>query len=178
MFKSLGSNSKISDWARFYNPLEIEIGNNCRIDDFCMLSGGKGITIGDYVHIACGTYLFGGGGIIIEDFVGISTHVNIWSQSDDFSGRSMFCPQIPRKFKPYLKEAPVVIRKQALIGSGVTILPDVIIGEGCIIGAHSLITKSTSPWSLYAGTPARKIHNVSMDMLKLREEFLEAQYVG
>jgi galactoside O-acetyltransferase len=176
-FKQVGKGCKISDWARFYNPHVIEFGNNTRIDDFCMLSGGEGIKIGDYVHIACGTYLYGGGGIIIEDFVGISTHVNIWSQSDDFTGHSMFCPQIPEKYKPRLRKAQVIFRKQVLVGCGVSILPGVTLGEGSIIGAHSLVTKDTLPWSIYAGVPAKKIDNVSQDMLKLREQFLE-EYDG
>jgi len=172
-FKWIGKDCRISDRAVFYSPEKITFGNGVRIDDFCVISGGEGITIGDHVHIACGTYLFGGGGIIIEDFVGISTHVNIWSQSDDFTGHSMFCPQIPEKYKPLLKKAQVIFRKQVLIGCGVSILPGVILGEGSIVGAHSLVTKDTLPWSLYAGVPARKIDNVSQDMLKFREQFLE-----
>lgn len=172
-FKWIGKDCKISDWARFYSPEKITIGNNTRIDDFCMMSGGEGITLGDYVHIACGVYMYGGGGIIIEDFVGISTHVNIWSQSDDFTGHSMFCPQIPEKFKPRLRKEQVIIRKQVLIGCGVSVLPGVTFGEGSIVGAHSLVTKDTLPWSLYVGTPAKKIADVSQDMLKLRKQFLE-----
>jgi dTDP-4-amino-4,6-dideoxy-D-glucose acyltransferase len=172
-FKKIGKDCKISDWARFYSPEKITFGENCRVDDFCMLSGGEGITLGDHIHIACGTYLYGGGGIIIEDFVGISTHVNIWSQSDDFSGRSMFCPQIPEKFKPYFKKGQVIFRKQVLVGCGVSILPNVTLGEGSMVGAHSLVTKDTLPWSLYAGVPARKVDNISKDMLKFREQFLE-----
>jgi acetyltransferase-like isoleucine patch superfamily enzyme len=176
-FKWIGKGSKISDWARFYSPEKITIGNNVRVDDFCMLSGGVGIELKDHIHIACGVYMYGGGGILVEDFVGISTHVNIWSQSDDFSGRSMFCPQIPEKYKPRLKKAKVHIGKQVLIGCGVSILPGVTLGEGSIIGAHSLVTKDTLPWSLYAGVPAKKIDNVSQDMLKFREQFLE-EYNG
>jgi dTDP-4-amino-4,6-dideoxy-D-glucose acyltransferase len=172
-FKWIGKDCKISDWARFYSPEKIIIGNNCRIDDFCVMSGGKEIIIGDYVHIACGTYLFGGGGIIIEDFVGISTHVNIWSQSDDYTGHSMFCPQIPQKFKLHQKFEQVIIKKQVLIGCGVSILPGVTLGEGSMVGAHSLITRDLLPWSLYAGIPAKKIADVSQDMLRLREQFLE-----
>lgn len=172
-FKWIGKDCKISDWARFYSPEKITIGNNTRIDDFCMMSGGEGITLGDYVHIACGVYMYGGGGIIIEDFVGISTHVNIWSQSDDFTGHSMFCPQIPDKYKPGLRKEQVIIKKQVLVGCGVSILPGVTLGEGSIVGAHSLVTKSTLPWSLYVGTPAKKIGEVSKDMLRFREQFLE-----
>ena len=85
----------------------------------------------------------------------------------------MFCPQIPEKYKPRLKKAPVIFRKQVLIGCGVSILPNVTLGEGSIVGAHSLVTEDTLPWSIYAGIPAKKIGDASRDMLKFREQFLE-----
>lgn len=172
-FKSFGKGSRISDWARVYKPEEISIGENVRIDDFCMLSGGAGIEIGNHIHIACGTYLFGGAGIILEDFVQISTHISFFSQSDDFFGYSLVGPQVPMRFKPNLVSGTIRLKRHVLLGSGVTVLPAVTIAEGCSVGAHSVVTKNTEPWGVYAGTPAKRIGERRKSMLLLEERFLK-----
>lgn len=55
---------------------------------------------------------------------------------------------------------PVRIGDGCWIGAGVTIMPGVTIAEGCVIGATSLVLKSTEPNGLYAGTPARRIRDL------------------
>lgn len=40
---------------------------------------------------------------------------------------------------------------------GVTILPGVIINDGCIVAAGAVVNKDCEANSLYAGVPARKI---------------------
>ena len=51
----------------------------------------------------------------------------------------------------------VTIEDDVWIGGNVTILKNVIIGEGCIIGAASLITKSLPPYSVCFGIPCRPV---------------------
>ena len=36
-------------------------------------------------------------------------------------------------------------------------LPGVTLAEGTIVGANSLVTKDTEPWTIYAGSPAKPI---------------------
>jgi galactoside O-acetyltransferase len=36
-------------------------------------------------------------------------------------------------------------------------MPGITIAEGSVIGACSLVTKNTEPWTIYAGVPARAI---------------------
>ena len=43
------------------------------------------------------------------------------------------------------------------IGSRVTILPGVYVGDGCILAAASVITKDTPPYSIVAGNPAKVV---------------------
>ncbi len=54
----------------------------------------------------------------------------------------------------------VTIGDYSWIGLGVTILPGVHIGRGCVIGAGSLVTKDTEENSLYVGSPARKVRDL------------------
>ncbi|MGA2093057.1 MAG: acyltransferase [Sedimentisphaerales bacterium] len=170
-FKAIGKDVLISRYARIYSIKNIEIGSNVRIDDFCMLSGK--IKIGNHVHISAFASLCGGDkGIVLEDFVNISEKVVIFAKTDDFSGATLTNPTIPEKYKNVLS-APVILKKHAIVGVGSSILPGVIMGEGSVLGAKSFLKKSTEPWSIYAGAPARKIKDRKKDLLKLEKLFLE-----
>lgn len=58
--------------------------------------------------------------------------------------------------------SPIVIEDGCWIGGNVTILPGVTIGKGTIIAAGAVVTKSCEPNSLYAGVPAKKIKDLSI----------------
>ncbi len=55
----------------------------------------------------------------------------------------------------------VKIADGAWIGANCTILPGVTIARDCMVGAGSVVTKSTDQLSLYAGNPCRKIKDLS-----------------
>lgn len=173
-FKKLGKNIKISDKASIYNAEKIEIGDNSRIDDFCILSGK--IKIGRNVHFAAMCLVAGGEeGVHFSDFSGLAYQVQVFSQSDDYSGRSLTNPTIPKHFKHELKK-PVFLGKHVIVGAGSIILPGVEIAEGCSIGALSLVNKSTEVWGIYAGNPAKRIKERKKDLLLLEKNFLEEGY--
>ena len=169
-FKALGKNIKISDKASIYNCNSIEIGDNSRIDDFCVVSGK--IQIGKNVHITPMCLVAGGEkGIIFEDYTTIAYGVQVFTQSDDYSGKSMTNSTIPLKFKnEYKKE--VVMNKYSIVGAGSIIMPGCILAEGTSVGAMSLVMSNTEPWSIYVGSPAKKIKNRCKDLLELEKQYL------
>jgi acetyltransferase-like isoleucine patch superfamily enzyme len=170
-FKAIGKDVLISRYARIYSMKTIEIGSNVRIDDFCLLSGK--IKIGSHVHVSAYSSLVGGdAGVVLEDFVNISERVAIFAKTDDFSGATLTNPTIPEKYKNVV-EAQVILKKHVIIGVGGSVLPGVTLGEGSVVGAKSLVKKSTEPWSIYAGLPARKIKDRKRDLLKLEKQFLK-----
>jgi len=170
-FKLLGSNVKISDKVSIYNCNQIEIGDSSRIDDFCVISGN--LKIGRNVHITPFCLIAGGiPGVIIEDFSTLAYGVKVFSQSDDYSGKSMVNSTIPKYFKEEIMKQ-VLIERQSVIGAGSIIMPGVIIAVGSSIGANSLVLKSTSPWEVCVGSPAKKIKERKKELLALEKDYLK-----
>ena len=56
-----------------------------------------------------------------------------------------------------MSKGPVVIGHDVWIGRGATILSGVTIGDGAVVAAHSVVTKSVGPYSIVAGNPARLV---------------------
>ena len=170
--KSYGENVFISRNARFYGPEKISIGSNVRIDDFCILSGN--IEIGNYVHISSSTTLTGGvAGIVLKDFSNISQRVNIFANSDDYSGETMSNPMVPDEHKK-LDQRPVFIGRHVIIACGSVILPGVTFGDGAVLGALSLARKNVPDWEIHAGVPAKFLKTRSKNLLRLEEHFFKS----
>ncbi|MGN0141584.1 MAG: acyltransferase [Roseburia sp.] len=170
-FKELGEDVKISRHTCIYGAETISIGNHVRIDDFCRMSGK--IKIGDYVHISVYDALFGGSeGIVIEDFANLSSRVSVYAQSDDYSGEELTNSTIPNEYKKIISKV-VRIERHAIIGASSVILPGVTVAEGTACGAMSLINKSTEPWSLCVGIPAKKIKDRKKELLVKEKMFLD-----
>ena len=171
-FKDCGKHVLVSRKASFYGIGEISLGDHVRIDDFCILSGK--IRIGSYVHLAAGVMLFAGtAGITFEDFTTISSRGAVYAMTDDYSGAHMTNPTIPQKYSGVTGE-PVRICRHCIIGTGCTVLPGVTLGEGCSVGAMSLISSSTEPWGMYMGIPAVRLKERSRALLEQFSE-LEAE---
>jgi acetyltransferase-like isoleucine patch superfamily enzyme len=109
----------------------VSIGRFCSVNPFCVLYGQGGLTIGDYVRIATHTVIVPGNHNYDR------CDIPIAQQGNTMLG--------------------VTIRNDVWIGAGVYILDGVNIEEGCVIGAGSVVTKTTDPYGVYVGMPAKKI---------------------
>lgn len=62
-----------------------------------------------------------------------------------------------------VKIAPVRIDNRAWVGFNVSLLPGVVVGEGAIIGACSVVTRSIPAWTIAAGNPAHVLRELDAD---------------
>jgi len=113
--------------------------------------------IGNYIHIAPSVSIIGGATALLtmEDFTNIGSGGRIVCASDDFT-QGLISPVVPLQYRTVINK-PIVFKKFATLGVNCTVLPGVTLGEGCIIGANSVVTKDTEPWMIYAGCPAKPI---------------------
>jgi acetyltransferase-like isoleucine patch superfamily enzyme len=56
-----------------------------------------------------------------------------------------------------------IIRRFAVIGTGVVLLPGVEIGTGAMVAAGAVVTKNVSPWTVVAGIPAHYLKDIPSD---------------
>ena len=171
-FGALGENLKISRNAVFHNCANIFIGDNVRVSDFSVVSAGEGgVHIGRYTHLGVQSSVLGPGKVTFEEFCGVSAKVSFFSGNDDYSGDYLIGPTVPDKYKNVTVE-DIFIGRHAVIGSGSIILPGVTMHEGAAIGSLSLVKDDCEAFTIYAGTPAKKVKERKRGLLKLREELL------
>lgn len=121
------------------------IGDNCNICSHCFIE--NDVVIGNSVTVKCGVQLWDG--ITVEDKVFIGPNVTF---TNDKNPRSKVYPDT------FLK---TVVKSGASIGANATILPGIIIGEGAMIGAGSVVTKDVPAYTIVAGNPAKIIRETA-----------------
>ena len=173
-FKGIGENVKISRKASLYKIELMEIGDNVRIEDFCILNGR--VMIGSNVTICAYCLLDGYAGITLEEDVTLAAKVSIHSGSDDYSGRSLFGTYIPSRYRKYHYKGSVLIKSHSLIGDSSIILPGLTLETGTAVGANSFLRNSTTPWGIYAGSPAKRIRERSDELLRHYDLFKNKEW--
>ena len=176
IFAQIGEDVKIWPLAKVVNTANIFLGNNIIVDDFCLLISGSRLKIGDFVHIAAYVLVTGGGDFEMGSFSGISAGTRIFTGNEDYSGNYLTNPTVPFPFRQPIRSF-VRIEKHAIVGANSTVLPGVTIGEGAVVGAHSLVKRDCKPWTIYAGCPAKVIGKRRSDrIIKLEAELTKEAY--
>ncbi len=176
-FRHLGENVQIKRNAGIFFTENVSIADNVRIDDFSIIVASnpdKPVVIGSYVYVGARGYLHGREGLVMEDFSTVAPGVQIWSETDDYSGGKLTNPTVPREYRGG-KSGRVTLEKHVIIGAGSIILPDVTVGIGSSVGAQSLVTRSLDPWGMYAGIPVRRLRDRSKDLLELEVQLLRSE---
>jgi acetyltransferase-like isoleucine patch superfamily enzyme len=147
------------------DKISIDIGAYSRVLGMLETVGHGGrIAIGHNCFIGENTRIWSASSIDIGDRVLISHNVNIHdsnSHSISAASRAKHFQQIFSEGHPKIlmdvPTAPIVIENDVWIGFGASVLKGVTIGEGAIVGAHSMVTKDVAPYTIVVGNPAHVI---------------------
>ncbi len=157
-FKNIGKNVLIDVGVIFSGPANISIDEYSWIEPYCIFNAMLGeIKIGKKVHIGSFVNIGSRDTVTIEDYVAVGASSKIYSNSQKIkTGKRMSGSMIPEEDKAF-HSSPIFLRKDSFVGANTVILPGVEIGEGAVVGANSLVTKSVSPWHVVSGTPTKKL---------------------
>lgn len=138
-------------YRRFMNHLLQTIAKNFPFSGIRVkLQRMRGVKISKHVHIGTSVTIDNS----FPNFVVIEEGVSLAGSNFILTHNK---PLIYHKNLTEAYVAPVIIKKNAWITIGVTILPGVTIGEGAIVAAGSVVSKDVPPNTLYGGIPARLI---------------------
>lgn len=157
--------SSVNWWKLGGRGGRIRIGSgsaiHCRVD-FDAHNGEVSIGDRSYIgasHIVCHTRVSIGDDVIISWGVTLADHN---SHSLDWSERLTDVASWKQGLKNWngVAVAPVRICDKVWIGFGASILKGVEIGEGAVVGAQAVVTRSVPPYTVVAGNPARVIREL------------------
>ena len=170
-FAALGDDVLIHPTVVIVDCSKIAIGSRVRIDPYVILSNRGGIVFGNNIHIGGHSSVSGAREVRFGDFVNISHHVDIYTTSDDTSGRTLSHPTA-HGVASGARNAGIVFERHAIVGAGSVVLPGARFGEGAVLGALSRTGRPLKPWTTYEGIPARRRGERRKDVLAAEEAYL------
>lgn len=159
-FKSIGVHPKIRGERCLRVQSNVSLGDFCWIEAVTSYAGqefeplltiGSNVSLSDSVHISCVK------SVTISDGTLIGSKVYV----GDHSHRSYRKPGNDSQIEPAKRLlgdiAPVAIGRNCWIGDNVVILAGTEIGDGCVVGANSVVKGKFADSKLIAGIPARVV---------------------
>lgn len=142
----IGRNVKFS---KFINLYGCEVGDDTKIGAFVEVQ--KNAKVGQRCKISSHTFICEG--VTIEDEVFIGHNVTFVNDTFPRATTDMGSLQTEADWKVETTR----VKRGASIGSGATILANVVIGEFALIGAGAVVTKDVPAYAIFAGNPGRVI---------------------
>jgi len=133
----------------FVNAYHCKIGSGSKVGTFVEIQ--RGVEIGENFKISSHSFICEG--VKIEDNVFIGHNVTFVNDRYPRATNEDGSIQTADDWKL----ETTLIKKGASIGSSVTILCGVTIGEGALVGAGSVVTKDVAPNTVVVGNPAKQI---------------------
>ena len=145
----LGQSVKLS---KFINLYGCSIGDETKVGAFVEIQ--KNASVGRRCKISSHTFVCEG--VTIEDNVFVGHGVAFINDSYPRATT----PEGELQNESDWKVEKTVVKRGASIGSGSTILANLVIGENAIVGAGSVVTRDVPPNAIVAGNPARVLRLV------------------
>jgi acetyltransferase-like isoleucine patch superfamily enzyme len=154
--RKCGIGVRIYPLAKIAYPQVIELDDHCRIRDFVFIFGGLGVRIGKYTDIQPHSVIWGGGKTIIGDRVSVGPGTVLLTGVYSYKEGLKMVDGLPEGTTKALY-GTLCINDEVYVGANCTLMPDITIGEGAVIGAGSFVNRDIEAWSINVGSPARKI---------------------
>ncbi len=175
LFKKSGSSMILGKNLTLRHSWNISVGDRLAIDDNVMLdasgAGENGIVIGNDVIISRNATILGKtGSVVIGDRVDFGNNVVLSSVGDVVIEHSVLIAancyigggryntertDIPIMDQGIFSKGPLRIGSGSWLGAGAAVLDGVDIGQGCVVGAGSVVTKNLPDFSVAVGCPAK-----------------------
>ena len=134
-------------WRRFLlRAFGARIGAGCRIAPSCRVWAPWNLVMGELSALGDGVDCYSMDRITIGSKVAVSQRTFLCAGSHDV--RTLDRPLIT---------GPIVIENHVWIAAESFVHPNVVIREGAVIGARSVVLKDMPAWSVCAGHPCRKL---------------------
>jgi virginiamycin A acetyltransferase len=148
--------SPLADIEDSTRGTRIVVGPRTVIDSFVKIKpvGGAGdVIIGAGCYLNSGVVIYSGNGIQMGDGVLIAANCTLAPVNHEFFDRS----RAIREQGFGESKGGIRVGADVWLGAGCVILDGADIGEGCVVGALSLVRGSLPPYSVCAGRPAAPI---------------------
>jgi len=149
----LGKDVKLSPFVNLYG---CEVGDNTKIGAFVEIQ--KNAKVGQNCKISSHTFVCEG--VTIEDNVFVGHSVVF---INDLFPRATTAEGELQTEKDW-RVQPTLVKKGASIGSGATILANVVIGENAMVGAGSVVTRDVPDNAVVAGNPAKVLRMIAPEL--------------
>ena len=117
-----------------------------------VLEIGSRVYLGRNAYIVCINTIKIGDGCVISDQVYVADNSHGY---DPFGGAIMK--------QPLHSKGPIEIGDDCFVGYRAVIMPGVVLGKRCVVGANSVVTRSFEAYSMVAGCPARLVRRYSLE---------------
>lgn len=157
-YLSIASDVKVGKdvkFSRFINLYGCEIGDETKIGAFVEIQ--KNAKVGKRCKISSHTFICEG--VTIEDHVFVGHGVTFTNDAYPRATTASGDLQTEQDWRV----APTLVKQGASIGSGATILPNVVVGERAIVGAGSVVTRDVPDDAVVAGNPARVLRRINIE---------------
>jgi acetyltransferase-like isoleucine patch superfamily enzyme len=154
-FCSIAPNVKLGEGvklSKFINMYGCEIGDETKIGAFVEIQ--KNSSVGRRCKVSSHTFVCEG--VTIEDNVFIGHGVTF--VNDSYPRATT--PDGEIQTETDWKVEKTLVKRGASIGSGSTILSNLVIGENAIVGAGSVVTRDVPPNTIVAGNPAKVLRSI------------------
>jgi maltose O-acetyltransferase len=124
----------------------IQVGSGTIVAGGCFF-GSRRIQIGASCYVGPGCFFDGSDDVRLHDRVNIAFGVTVTTSTHE--------PGTAERRAGAARSAPVAVGEGSWVGAKATLLPGVTLGDGCIVGAGALVTRSCGDSQQLVGVPAR-----------------------